>query len=308
MKIFEDYRQQIHKTSGAVIAIGNFDGVHRGHMALLRAAKETAAVSGEAFGVLTFEPHTRRLFRPDDPPNRITPPDLKHERLALAGVKNLYSLHFDWDFASRSAEDFIKDVLIEGLQASHIVIGHDFRFGQLRKGSAADIEAAGLPVTTISPQTDEQGEILSSSRIRQLLRQGDIDGANAILGWEWEVRGIVAGGDKRGRELGYPTANVPLGEAVHPRYGIYAALAQIEGEDIWRMAATNIGIRPMFELSEGRTETYILDFDQDIYGKSLRLKPISYIRGEAKFESLEDLKNQIAQDCAQARRVLESRL
>jgi riboflavin kinase/FMN adenylyltransferase len=306
MKVFQHFHRDTHKTPGAVVAIGNFDGVHRGHRALLEAAQDAARKSPARFGVLTFEPHTRRLFRPDEPPNRITPMALKHERLKAAGVEILFSLNFDWDFASQSADDFVHKVLIEGIGASHVVVGHDFRFGQLRKGQPSDIEKAGIACTLIDPQKDEDGEVLSSSRIRQLLRQGDLAKANSILGWDWEIMGVVGKGDQRGRDLGYPTANIPLGDTVHPRYGIYAAMVQIEGEDEWRMAATNIGIRPMFALAEGRVETFILDYEGDLYGRTMRVKPVQYLRGEAKFESLDDLKNQMAQDCLQARDILTS--
>lgn len=306
MKLYETLQALDSADKGAVVAIGNFDGVHKGHQALLERARDIAGQNGVKLAVLTFEPHPRRLFRPDDPPSRITPPDLKHWRLQEFGVDILYSLPFDWDFASQSAEDFMTRILQDGVAAKHVVIGSDFRFGQMRSGGPEDIESIGIPVTAIEKIDSNDGQIVSSSRIRQALRSGDLKTANALLGWEWEMRGEVVKGDQRGRELGYPTANVKLGETVHPAYGVYASMVQIEGEEEWRPAATNIGIRPMFEVPVAQVESFIFDFDRDIYGKILRTKPIQRLRSEAKFNSLEDLIAQMDKDCQQAREILAS--
>ena len=305
MKIYESYASLPETVKAGVIAIGNFDGVHLGHRALLAEAKKIADEKSVAFGVLTFEPHPRKLFRPDDPPFRITPPSIKHRLLGECGVDFIVSLPFDWDFASQSAEEFVQKILIDGLSAKHVVIGFDFHFGQLRKGNAGTIKSAGLPVTEFAAVSDGSGEKFSSTSIRQLLRMGDIDAANKLLGWEWEVEGAIFRGDRRGHELGYPTANVLLGDILHPAYGIYATMVQIEGEDVWRTAATNIGIRPMFELKLGQVEAHILDFeDRDIYGKNLQVRPVKRLRGEAKFETLDALIAQIEADCRQVRQIL----
>jgi riboflavin kinase/FMN adenylyltransferase len=302
------YTQLHDLPKGAVIAIGNFDGVHLGHRALLAEGKVIASAGNKEFGVLTFEPHPRSLFRPDEAPFRITPPALKHRLLRDCGVDFIVSLPFDWDFASQSAEEFVQKILANALAPSHVVVGHDFRFGQLRKGSAETIEAAGIAVTKFAPAIGGTGEKYSSTAVRQALRLGDIDGANAILGWEWEIEGPVMRGDRRGHDLGFPTANILLGEVLHPSYGIYATLVRIEGEEQWRPAATNIGIRPMFELRQGQVEAHILDFeDRDIYGKNLRIRPVRKLRGEAKFASLEALVAQISADCDQARQILSAR-
>ena len=302
------YTQLHDLPRGAVIAIGNFDGVHLGHRALLARGKAIASDGNKAFGVLTFEPHPRSLFRPDEAPFRITPPAIKHRLLGDCGVDFIVSLPFDWDFASQSAEEFVQKILVGPLAPSHVIVGHDFRFGQLRKGSAETIEAAGIAVTEFAPALSGTGEKYSSTAVRQALRLGDIDAANAILGWEWEIEGPVMRGDRRGHELGFPTANVLLGGLLHPSYGIYATLVRIEGEEQWRPAATNIGIRPMFELKQGQVEAHILDFeDRDIYGKNLRIKPVRKLRGEAKFTSLEALVAQISADCDQAGQILSAR-
>ncbi|MEZ5918845.1 MAG: bifunctional riboflavin kinase/FAD synthetase [Alphaproteobacteria bacterium] len=304
MQILSTYTDMPAQARGAVLVIGNFDGVHRGHLALLEKGRSIAQEKGAALGVLTFEPHPHRLFQPDTPPSRITPESAKAWRLQRAGVDILFSLPFNWDFASRSADDFIRDVLIAGLGASHIVVGYDFRFGQLRKGVPADIEAAGLPVTIVEEIADEAGAAISSSRIRQALRHGKIEEANALLGWNWEIRGEVIRGDRRGHELGFPTANTALGDTLHPAYGVYAVRACVQGEDRWYQGAANIGIRPMFEVETAQLETHIFDFDEDIYGKILRVQPVHYLRGEAKFNSLEALIAQMESDCAQARTLL----
>lgn len=304
MDYFESYKNIPENAKNCVIVIGNFDGVHLGHQALLGAAKKIAGDSGKALGVLTFEPHPRQLFRPDEPPQRITPQDLKAHRLQESGVDFVFSLPFDWDFASQSADDFVHKILVEGLAVSHVVIGSDFRFGQLRQGSAETIEKAGIPVTVF--EKVKQGEKdISSSAIRQALRQGDLNAANEMLGWSWEIRGEIFKGDQRGRELGYPTANMELEDTVHPAYGVYAVLAKLESGVQWHMGATNIGIRPMFAVKMAQVETYIFDFDKEIYGQTLCVRPIKRLRGEAKFDSLEALTQQMARDCKEARDVLK---
>lgn len=306
MRVFESYRDIPSECLGAVVAMGNFDGVHKGHQALLHAAKDIAHKQGRPLAVLTFEPHPRALLRPDDPPARITPLDLKRYRLARQGVDITYSLPFDWALASMPAPLFLRDVLTVGIKAAHIVVGRGFRFGQLRGGGTDDMRAAGIPVLEVDMVTCEGGEALSASRIRALLRHGRLLEAKEALGWAWEIWGIVCHGDKRGRTLGYPTANVNLGGAVHPSYGVYAGQVRLEGEQIWRTAALNIGIRPMFAAQAAQAEAHILDFAGDLYGQTIRIKPIERLRGEAKFESIEALIAQMAQDCAATRKILQN--
>ncbi|MBG78409.1 MAG: bifunctional riboflavin kinase/FMN adenylyltransferase [Alphaproteobacteria bacterium] len=289
---------------GAVIIIGNFDGVHRGHVALLRAARDIAQANNVPCGVLTFEPHPRRLFRADEPPGRITPCTIKAARLDAAGMDFVLSIPFDWEFASQSSDYFIQEILQNTLKATHVVVGYNFRFGQLRQGQPSDIRDAGIHVTIIDELQQDGGDALSSSAVRQLLRHGDIEKANHILGWDWEIQGQVVKGDQRGRELGYPTANLKLGETIHPAYGIYAAQVCVQGEDEWHKSAVNIGIRPMFEVPVAQVEAHILDFDRDIYDKILRVRLVKRLRGEAKFDSLEALIEQIEKDCEQTRSVL----
>lgn len=305
MKVFQDVQGITPDAKNCVVVIGNFDGIHRGHQALLGEARELAGKQGKKLAVLTFEPHPRQLFRPDEPPSRITPFPLKASRLEQAGVDVLFSLSFNWDFASQSAAAFVQNILVDALAASHVVVGYDFRFGQLRAGTPDTIREAGIAVTVVAEIKSGQGEDLSSSRIRQLLRHGKIAKANELLGWDWEIWGEVFQGDQRGRELGYPTANMRLEDVIHPAYGVYAVFVNIAGEEGWRMGATNIGIRPMFEVKIAQVETYIFDFSGDLYGKTLRVRPVIRLRGEAKFQNIDHLVRQIEDDCRQSRSVLE---
>ncbi|NCC21071.1 MAG: bifunctional riboflavin kinase/FAD synthetase [Alphaproteobacteria bacterium] len=307
MEIFRDYRNLPDHARGAVVVIGNFDGVHRGHQALLAQAGAVARGKRRKLAALTFEPHPRALLRPDDPPFRVTPEPLKMRRLEACGVDLVFAIPFDWPFASQTAVQFVDQVLKTGLGAAHVVVGDDFRFGQLRKGTPADIERAGIAVDTVERIVTAHEEPYSSSDVRAALRHGNIEKANALLGWPWEIEGIVAHGDKRGRELGFPTANVSLGDAIHPGYGVYASLVRIveDGVDApWLASATNIGIRPMFEIRTAQVETHIFDFDDDIYGKTLRIRPVRQIRGEAKFASLNELIAQMYDDCQESRAIL----
>ena len=304
MQSFETYQNIPEDAQGCVIVIGNFDGVHLGHQALLKEAHAIAQQKNKPLGILTFEPHPKQLFQPDEPPRRLTPKELKAERLSKHGVDYLFSLPFDWNFASQSADDFVKNILVDGLHVSHVIVGYDFKFGQLRKGTPQTIIDAGLEVTIIEEIKGKNDVHCSSSNVRQLIRHGKIADANTILGWDWEIRGTIFKGDQRGRELGFPTANMKLDDIVHPAYGIYACLARLKGENNWMPSAANIGIRPMFEVPVAQIETYIFDFDREIYGQTLCVRPVKRLRGEAKFETLDDLIEQMNKDCQQAKEIL----
>ena len=304
MQIFDLSSPVPENAKGAVVAIGNFDAVHLGHQALLADAKAYAVSLNVPCAVLTFEPHPRRLFRPEDAPFRVTPLDLKLERFAASGVDVVYVCPFNWELAGLSPEDFIQSILKDKLAPHSVVVGQDFHFGHNRAGNADMMRASGLNVSAIGLKLDTHHGVISATRIRGALQSGHMDEANALLGWNWEIRGVVGHGDKRGRTIGYPTANVPLGDTIHPAYGVYATLARIEGEDVWRSAATNIGIRPMFELQTGLVEVHILDFDGDLYDKVLHIRPVKKIRDEMKFSSLDDLVKQIDADCIVTRKIL----
>jgi riboflavin kinase/FMN adenylyltransferase len=290
-----------------VVVIGNFDGVHLGHRLLLDQAKNIAANLNAPVIVLSFEPHPKMFFMPKAEPFRIAPLPVKHRKLVEAGAQALYIMNFDQALSQMNAQDFVQQILQDKLGASHVVIGEGFAFGHKRGGHAQTILDAGIDVTEVPPLTDDQ-DIISSSRIRHAIRDGDLEAAKALLGWPWEVEGEVVHGDKRGRELGYPTANVPLGQTLWPSYGVYAVRVSLpydprfEGQVFG--AAANIGVRPMFQLEQPQLEAFIFDFDADIYGQILRVQPIEKLRDEAKFDSLDALMDQMEQDCIKARQLL----
>lgn len=287
----------------AVIVIGNFDAVHSGHQMLIKTAQEFAASEKLPVAVLTFEPHPKRVFRADDPPFRVTPLPVKLERLEALGVDHVYVCPFNWELSALSADDFIQAILKDKLSPAHIFIGADFHFGQHRTGNAATLIAAGIPTTAMTLKDDGHHSPISASRIRSAIQAGHIAEANELLGWEWFIEGTVEHGNKRGREIGYPTANVQLGETIHPSYGIYATMVQIEGETLWRPAATNIGIRPMFKVETGLVEAFIFDYTGDLYDKTIRVKPLRKIRDEMAFRCLDDLIIQMDKDCIEIRKI-----
>lgn len=292
----------------AVIAIGNFDGVHRGHQYLLEKAKDIAAAKNLTMAVLSFEPHPRRFFAPETESFRVAPKALKREKLAQYGAEHVVILPFNQALANMKAEDFVTDILLKKLKASHIVVGEGFHFGFRRQGNAALMREKGLEVTEAEPLHDETGAIISSTRVREALKAANIEGANKLLGWEWEIRGEVVHGDKRGRELGYPTANIWLETTICPSYGIYAVqVSRADAPQKWIGGAANIGIRPMFETRAPLLEVFLFDFNEDLYGQTLNVRPLSKIRDEAKFDSLDALIAQMDEDCKKARQIIAAR-
>lgn len=304
MKIFTNNSPITSQYRDSVLIIGNFDGVHKGHAALIKQAIEHAKKHHKPVGLLTFEPHPRTLFQSNESAFRITPPALKREKIKETGLDFMIELEFTRDLAQKSADDFVKNILINNIGASHIFIGADFHFGQNRTGNVGTITSHGLSVTSADIVNDDQGQKYSASQARSYIRRGMISQANDVLGWNWEIRGEIIHGDKRGREMGFPTANIPLGDTIHPAFGVYATLVQIDGEDLWRAAATNIGIRPMFETDHALIEAHILDYEGDLYGKQLRIRPIKKIRDEVKYDSLDNLITQIEKDCKETRHIL----
>ncbi len=308
MQIYRDWRDLPEPARGATVALGNFDGVHLGHVKLLRAAH--AARPGAPLGVLTFEPHPREVFRPDDPPFRLMMSAERADALAAQGVRLLYELPFDRAFSLMSAEEFIVGVLQQGLGAKHLTCGTDFAFGHRRGGDTrllgARAEALGMGLTLVPPLTDAEGP-LSSTRIRRALQDGYPERATAELGRPWAIRGIVAHGDKRGRTIGFPTANIALGRHLEPARGVYAVTVRLPAGQVYPGAA-NIGRRPTVnEGPESRLEVNLFGFDGDLYGQELTVSLHAYIRAEQKFSGLDALKAQIAMDVAEAGRLLASR-
>jgi riboflavin kinase / FMN adenylyltransferase len=300
--------------AGSVVALGNFDGVHGGHRAVIGAAGDLARREGRPWGVMTFEPHPRQMFRPDDAPFRLTPAPLKLALIRAMGVDFAVVVRFDRALAALSADAFVDRWLIHGLAVSDVVVGHDFCFGQGRGGDPALLvrRGGGLPrakggfgVVTVPPQmaptTDlaSAPELYSSTAIRRLLAAGSPEAAAALLGRPHRIEGRVRHGDARGRTLGFPTANLSLGPSVRPRVGVYAINVIIGGARYDGVA--NIGVRPTVGGADMRLEAHVFDFTGDLYGQRIAVDLISFLRPEMKFSGLAELTQRIAVDCADAR-------
>lgn len=300
--------QAVHpELKGGVIAIGNFDGVHLGHQAVIGQAREIAKDMGAPLMVLTFEPHPRSVFQPDRPAFRLTSLRAKAGLMERLGVDGMLVLRFDRALASMEAEDFISQILIDGLAARHVVVGEDFAFGRARKGNVAMLKEKGAEdgfgVSPAVQVRNGAGTVISSNTIRAHLAEGRPDAAARLLGRPWEVNGRVIRGDARGKELGFPTANVRMGRHLAPKPGVYAVRAGLDegGETRWLDGAANFGIRPQFEGDDARLEVFLMDFEGDIYGRLLRVAFIAYLRPEAAFPSLDALIEQMNRDVDDAR-------
>ena len=314
MRILRHYEAVPDNARCGVVVLGNFDGVHRGHQSVIGAAAVDAARLGAPLVVVTFEPHPRRYFRPDDPPFRITPFRSKAVQLAALGVDVLMVLKFDRAMSAMSAEDFVQKVLVGGLAPREVTVGYDFHFGHERRGSPAMLQemlprAGGCAVHIVQPVASADGEVYSSTRIREYLTTGRPGLAAALLGRPFEIEGRVEKGDQRGRTIGFPTANLGLGAYLHPAFGVYAVRAGIGDGSApeWFDAVANLGVRPTVDGRKLLLETHLFNTDRDIYGQHLRVALIEYIRPERRFDGLDALKAQIAEDCAAARRILRTR-
>jgi riboflavin kinase / FMN adenylyltransferase len=286
-----------------VVAIGNFDGVHRGHQALLAIAREEASRIGAPFGVLTFEPHPRLLFRPEQPLFRLTPSPLKERLIAAMGADFQLTLTFDRALASLEAKEFVENILVKRLGVSKVVTGYDFHFGRGRKGNPELMRGLGnnmgFAVSTVEQVTDDDGLApFSSSAIRNDLRHGRVGEAAVSLGYWWMISGNVVAGDRRGRTLGFPTANLNLDPGVEPLEGIYAVRLLLEGDR--HFGAAYVGTRPTFATGARFLEIFIFDFDRDIYAKPVDVEFIGFIRPDEKFSSSEALMVQMRKDCERA--------
>lgn len=298
---------------GAVVAIGNFDGVHRGHQALLARAAAEARRLGKPWGVVSFEPHPRSFFKPDEPVFRLTPEALKARLIAALGAAFLVVLPFDRALSDLSPRDFVARHLVERLQASHVVMGYDFHFGQGRKGSPATMtelgQALGFGVTIVEQVTDEgdRHSPFSSSSIRQALRHGHVRAAARELGYHWSVLGEVVRGDQRGRTIGFPTLNIVLEKGADPFRGIYAVRVRdaAEKRSIHWPGAGYFGDRPTFDTGRTFLEVYLIGFDGDLYGRQMLVEFIDLIRGDKRFASVDELVTQMKADCASAVQRLE---
>lgn len=296
---------------GAVIALGNFDGFHRGHQAVAGEAIAWAKAEGRPSIIATFDPHPVRFFRPEVPPFRLTTLEQRQELYLAAGATAMLVFHFDAELAGTSAEDFIQRILIDRFGAHGVVTGGDFTFGKGAKGNVELLRTLGgeLGLKSLVVEAVTAGEeVVSSSRIRQALRDGDPQLAAQLLTRPFAIRGIVEHGDKRGRTIGYPTANVTIDNYLRPKYGIYAVTGRLLATGQVLHGAANIGIRPQFEPPKELLEPYFFDFSGDLYGQEIEVAFHHFLRGEAKFDSLEALIEQMDKDCAEARRLLSSSL
>jgi riboflavin kinase/FMN adenylyltransferase len=309
MQIHRGYWSLPRAALHGVVAIGNFDGVHRGHRSLIETARAQAKELGAPLGVITFEPHPREVLTPDQAPPRLTPFRVKARLLADLGVGHLFALAFNQHLMSKPPERFVHDVLAGGLGVRHVVVGFDFRFGHKRAGDA-DVLATlgheyGFGVTRIEPVA-WRGEVCSSSRIRDAVASGDVALARDLLGHPFLVEGRVVAGERRGRELGYPTANSRPGRrGLWPADGIYAVRAAWDTDrPTWHDAVASLGVRPTFGGGERLLEIHVFDRDLDLYGRRVWCAFVERLRAEERFATIEDLKAQMARDGIAARAAL----
>ncbi len=292
---------------GAAVAVGAFDGVHRGHQAVIADAARAARALNAPLGVVSFDPHPRRFFQPDAAPFRLMTPDQMAQALGERGVERLYLLAFDAEMAGMSDHDFAERVLAQGLGVRHAAVGFDFTFGKGRTGSPEALRAygaeLGFTVSVTDRIDDPDGLKLSSSAVREALKAGDMARAAAILGRPFAIAGQVVHGDKRGRTIGVPTANVPLGGYMRPAFGVYATRTRLADGRVFDGVA-NLGVRPMWRTPEPMLEVWLFGFDGDLYGQAVETRLIAYLRPEMTFDGLEALKVQIDADAQAARTAL----
>lgn len=291
---------------GNIMALGNFDGFHAGHQAVVGRAVERARLDGRPVIVATFDPHPSRLFRPDSPPFRLTSLEQRERLFAAAGADAMLVFRFDHALAGTSAPDFER-LLVEDMGAAGVVTGLDFTFGKGRMGNVATLaelaKTLGLFTEAVQPVADADGLVISSSRIREALHAGDCATATRLLTRPYAIEGEVLHGDKLGRELGFPTANVDMGLYLRPAYGVYAVRARLPDGRVLDGAA-NLGIRPQFEPPKELLEPHFFDFSGNLYGQCIEVQLIERIRAEEKFDGLDALTAQIDRDCDAARRIL----
>lgn len=294
-------------TTGAAIALGNFDGLHAGHRAVIEDARRMANRIGAPLGVATFEPAPRRFFQPDAPPFRLMTPLRRQIALDAIGVDELHLLRFDAVMAAMTDREFCEQVVVGEVGARAVSVGFDFRFGKGRMGDAESLQRIGEELgfdVSIVAEVKDAGAKVSSSRIREAIELGDMDAAASGLGGSWIVDAIVEHGEKRGRTLGYPTANMTLGEIVHPAHGVYGIWARVEGEEQWRAGVASFGRTPTTGLRDALLEVVIFDWSGDLYGQRLHTAFVKFLRPEQRFEGLEALVRAMKGDEAEARAVL----
>lgn len=309
MRIIRDYIYVAPEDRGASVAIGNFDGVHLGHQSVINLARQHADTLSCPLGIVTFEPHPRQYFAPKAPPFRLMSAESRAHRLEKLGVERLYELNFNATLSALTAEEFAREVIVEGFGLKHVVIGADFNFGKDRAGNAKMLAEMGRDMgfgVTIAPLVaDDQGEF-SSTNIRNALSAGHPKDAARMLGHWHRIDGRVIGGDQRGRDLGFPTANLAIDGLHPPKFGVYAVLIDVlEGPFAGSyQGAASIGLRPTFGGETPNLEVFIFDFASDIYGKDISVALVAFLRPEIKFNDLDELIAKIDEDCAKSRAIL----
>jgi len=307
MRIIRDYQFVRPEDRGATAAIGNFDGVHIGHQAVIDIAR--SAAPDAPLGIVTFEPHPREFFAKDAPPFRLMNAEAKAHRLEKLGVERLYQLNFNPTLSGLTAEEFARNVIAKGLGLTHVVVGADFCFGKGRAGNADMLREFGAKFgfgVTIANLVTQDTALVSSTNIRTALSEGRPRDASEMLSHWHRIEGEVIQGDQRGRELGYPTANMSIDGLHPPKFGVYAVLVDVltgphKGS---YHGAASIGVRPMFGVNTPNCESFLFDFKGDLYGETLSVALVDYLRGEEKFDSLDALITQMDADCARARTIL----
>jgi riboflavin kinase/FMN adenylyltransferase len=291
---------------GASIAIGTFDGFHRGHQAVAEAAKAKASELQALAGVMVFEPYPRMYFQPGRSFFRLTTLPRKLKLLQDFGCDLCAVIPFEREVAELTAEDFVRSILVEGFGIRHAAVGFNFFFGKGRGGNPGVLaglgRAYGFGVTVVEPKGNA-GEIFSSTRIREALAEGDVAAAAEMLGYFWRISGVVEGGAGRGQGLGFPTANIRLDEGVTLKHGIYAVIVHVGGEKL--QGAAYLGTRPTFDAGLPVLETFLFDFNGNLYGRTIDIEFIAFVRDDAKFKSAEALSSQMAADCAKAKAILD---
>lgn len=305
-----DHRERVPEPlRGAIVALGNFDGFHLGHQSVVRQASDWARHEGRPVIVGTFDPHPASFFKPDLAPFSLTTLDQREALFAEAGADAMLVFHFDEGLAQTTADGFARDVMLDRIGAAGIVTGEDFSFAKGRSGNSTLLSSLGqqygFGVRTVGP-IEEGGEVVSSSRIRKALAEGDCETATRLMTRPFAIRGVVQHGDKLGRTIGFPTANLPLGKYLRPRYGIYAVTGRVLATGQELRGAANVGIRPTFDPPKELLEPYFFDFDGDLYDQEIEVRFHHFLRPEAKFDSLDALTEQMRRDCDEARRLLSA--
>lgn len=309
IQVIRDWHALPDTLKGASVAIGAFDGVHRGHQAVIASAREATQRLGAPLGVVSFHPHPRRLFQPDAAPFALMTPEQMADALDELGVDRLYLLPFDVEMAGLTDEAFARKVLAEGLGIVHAAVGFDFSFGKGRSGSPEALASYGRDLgfsVSVTPRKDDpSGLKLASSAVREALKAGDMKRANAILGRPFAIRGEVIHGEKRGRTIGIPTANIAMTGYMRPAYGVYATRTRLPDGRVINGVA-NLGIRPMYEIEDPLLEVWLFDFNESLYGLTTETELVAFLREEMNFDGLDALKIQIDEDARQARVILEA--